>query len=874
MNGPITVAGAIMVTNAPALTLMKEGAVTADVITVIVDPNHVLGKRFSLNADGTVTKASAVAVSLAYATMHHVPDLEHLQQLLEEVSENSHAAIVNAGFHGIGIGENFIILSEREFEKRLGLRGREAQQGVHTIVIDGVTYKAVGRFKENVFPASYQYLDRDIDEHTPPEFASADYDQWLQMAGQVFEYLEDCDHLRANSTSARVIRDGVPVGGGNGHTWIKVKNAVDVERVRAAMLIRAAECGLTWLKPRRSTSTGKIVSHSLTTIFDTSVWTVGRLVFVGKPVVGKGLSITPQQFSFTKGLIDETVNTAALQLPGKEQIREITKRAGVEMAVSRGGAGVKISVYDLSFEMEVETQDHGTITVRDALGYLPAGGKLRCQTPFRESHSWAAFLTLGKDGAPCIHDVGTSTSHWLNREEWVTEEFKRDGFPVERVTEAITTSLPEAAADSLPYPPPFRGIMHDTVQAALAVSPMPQPDLCTLAALIGMAGACSGLYRLPSGMRLNLYGCGVAGTGEGKDLPRSIATILTKAAGGRLIGKPASGQGLEDALVDYTGTLIALDEVAHVFAAINASKAPPHLIELAANLLQLFSASKGEYFPRVKAQVKGTDPSRTVRNPVVNVLGFATPEKLGEAMSVSNIEDGLLGRFLIAFGASGVEPRRVKESFELPDSAAKLAEIFCQAIPAEALFAGNEIEGIPILIWATAEQRLQELQVEFYFRRQETQSAFGKALLARSCEKCERVAGVLAVWDNPRAPEIKLEHVAWAEQLLRASDAALLRFSGDYMHGGQTQADAQKVKLLIGRIQAGELKAKRKHEMAMIARRMAPYSMVLRASNMDKRRFSDAVAHLVDLSDVLSATDPSQHPNGRPETTRWLALCS
>ncbi|MCX7179441.1 MAG: phage major capsid protein [Proteobacteria bacterium] len=167
---------------------------------------------------------------------------------------------------------------------------------------------------------------------------------------------------------------------------------------------------------------------------------------------------------------------------------------------------------------------------------------------------------------------------------------------------------PPVMLDHRAYPPPFRGVMHDVVQATLAVSIKPQPDLCTLSALIGMASACNGIYSLPSGMRLNLYGCGVAGTGDGKDRPRSIAVAINKMAHGRHIGKPASGPGLEDCMVSYTGALIALDEIAHFFGAINNGKAPPHLIELAGLLLQFFSVSSNHYTTRVRAVSKDTIP--------------------------------------------------------------------------------------------------------------------------------------------------------------------------------------------------------------------------------------------------------------------------
>jgi hypothetical protein len=437
-------------------------------------------------------------------------------------------------------------------------------------------------------------------------------------------------------------------------------------------------------------------------------------------------------------------------------------------------------------------------------------------------------------------------------------------------TDAATTT---DALPSATYPPPFRGVMRDAVESALLVSPKPQSELCTLSALIGMAASCNGIFSLPSGMRLNLYGCGVAGTGEGKEAPRQIATTFVRLVKGYRMGKPASGPGLEDCLVSYRGTLVSLDEVAHFFAALNNGKAPPHLIELAGLLLQMFSTSSGQYITRVRAVSKDTTPQRTLFNPVISMLGFATPEKLGEAMGVSNIEDGLLGRFLFAFGKEGVIPSRVTSSWEVPESVVNAAEAINEAIPLCASFPDQKVADIPITIAADAERRLGELLIEFDQQRRNSSSAFAKALLTRSCEKCERVAGVLAVWDCPRAPVITLEYVTWAEQLLRASDSALLHFSGEYMHGGQTQADANKVLKLIKRALNGDFKEQKKHESSMLKMGTAPYSMVMRASKLEKRRFDDAVAHLIDLSDVRLDRALSKHPNGREESIRGLSLC-
>ena len=142
---------------------------TSDIITVVRDPRYTLGKGFSIKPDGTISKKSSVNVSFGIATQHQINTPEDFAKLLQEVGEDSHAAIINAYFPEIPVGEEFFILSARELEQRTGIpkSDRDKQKGVHEITHDGKTYKAVGRFKENVLPSSWQYLDRDIDKHTP-----------------------------------------------------------------------------------------------------------------------------------------------------------------------------------------------------------------------------------------------------------------------------------------------------------------------------------------------------------------------------------------------------------------------------------------------------------------------------------------------------------------------------------------------------------------------------------------------------------------------------------------------------------------------------------------------------------------------------------
>lgn len=90
---------------------------------------------------------------------------------------------------------------------------------------------------------------------------------------------------------------------------------------------------------------------------------------------------------------------------------------------SKPDGAISITAYDLRLDTELETQD-GTMTVRDALATKKflAYKKLRCQTPFRDSDSEAAFLCLGRDGRPFVHDSDTATTHWLCDEDWLSSQ--------------------------------------------------------------------------------------------------------------------------------------------------------------------------------------------------------------------------------------------------------------------------------------------------------------------------------------------------------------------------------------------------------------------------------------------------------------------
>ena len=376
---------------------------TSDIITVVIDEQHLLGKNFKLMPDGTIAKQSAVAVARGIACQYWVPDLGTLEEVLRIVSDNTHAAIINAGWKHVAIGEKFVFLSVKRL-KTMEL-DREA-----VTTVDGM--RAFARLKNHSKPSTWQLLDRDEDKFTPEWATGQSFTEWRLNLDKILPGIGSVKMLRANSSSARVLQEsGVAVGEGNGHVWIKVTNAADTERTRTAILARALEYELAWPKPRIARSTGQECGRSFTTIVDPSVWTTGRLVFVGQPTCSPGLTVAPQQFTHIDGKDDALDASKAVVSPLKTY--RASQRQGAPLRLKKNGTGYRSVVSNLNLDTEIELGNGSVKTVRNLM--LNLTGKIRCQTPFRESDSMAAFIALDGNGAPFLIDSGTDTRHVLAR---------------------------------------------------------------------------------------------------------------------------------------------------------------------------------------------------------------------------------------------------------------------------------------------------------------------------------------------------------------------------------------------------------------------------------------------------------------------------
>jgi len=82
-------------------TPIAKHACASDVITVIRDTRKPLGKVYRLGPNGSVQKTVSAKVGVVDAVMRHVPDHDAMAGFLRELSNDPHAALINAGFNGV-----------------------------------------------------------------------------------------------------------------------------------------------------------------------------------------------------------------------------------------------------------------------------------------------------------------------------------------------------------------------------------------------------------------------------------------------------------------------------------------------------------------------------------------------------------------------------------------------------------------------------------------------------------------------------------------------------------------------------------------------------------------------------------------------------
>lgn len=105
-------------------------------------------------------------------------------------------------------------------------------------------------------------------------------------------------------------------------------------------------------------------------------------------------------------------------------------------------------------------------------------------------------------------------------------------------------------------------------------------------------------------------------------------------------------------MIKYPSQVGLIDEIGFLFSAANNPKAGNHIAQVSGLLLKLYSSSRVRYKSKSYAD---TDKVRSVDQPCLSILGCSTQAKLYAALSSSDVDGGLLSRFVM-FDAGDNDP--------------------------------------------------------------------------------------------------------------------------------------------------------------------------------------------------------------------------
>lgn len=370
--------------------------------------------------------------------------------------------------------------------------------------------------------------------------------------------------------------------------------------------------------------------------------------------------------------------------------------------------------------------------------------------------------------------------------------------------ESVTTgSNPVSTAKTSIQPPP--GLVGELAQFIYDAAPRPVKEIALAAAIGLMAGLCGRAYNI-NGTGLNLYILILAKTGRGKEAAASGIDKLMNAirlqvpTSNRFRGPGIinSGQALVRYIADKSNCFVSiLGEFGLTIERIssnNANSADKMLYQM---LLDLYNKSGYTQTFQPSIYSNKDDNVSMTESPAISILGESTHKLFYGALNEDMISAGLLPRFLIIEyngkreynneNAAGMFP-----SFEL---IGRLAELVAHSEATQ-----NAKKVINVTIDDDAMKMLRSFDRSSTDRINESDNEVIAELWNRAHMKILRISGLIAVGINPYAPNVTIENVKWASNLVEHDVEALSKKFEDGEVGNKINNESLQVKEVLKKV--------------------------------------------------------------------------
>jgi len=410
-------------------------------------------------------------------------------------------------------------------------------------------------------------------------------------------------------------------------------------------------------------------------------------------------------------------------------------------------------------------------------------------------------------------------------------------------------TLPREFIDQFPqewlYTSSLVGQMAAWVESA---SPISHRVFALMAAFTAFGALVGRQYRTSMGLRPNLACIIIAGTGSGKEGPRSAITKLLLAADGEKYIGPrggfSSGSGVVEGLRGQPNMWLAVDEFGKKIAAYG-GRADQNQREMIAIFLE---ALANDYVGGKGYANAIENPVKNVIFPNLNIFGSSQIEEITGALSSAAAADGLIQRLL--FVPTFAEYVPIKKNFERPPVPETLTESIRWIVADLASLGGdfamnNDPASEPQQRIVRITTQAQELFTQLDQRRVDMARA-GRVMWVRSAAMATKVAMLEAIGRDPIDPVIDAELLDSARKLVDWFTLFAETYVASRIADNDTQRDINKVRAIVA---DGE-------ELGVNAS-----ELTRRTQTMRKRDRDDHIQTLIESGQIFERLDKS---GGRP----------
>jgi hypothetical protein len=416
---------------------------TSSFITVIqsLQPSKVC-KTFFINDESELDKKAIANVSKGKATTVDVRTAHNFIDLLQEVTESTNKVICSGRWHNANEDEEFEIMPEEELCKLLGAKKGDVSGGV----VEHNGRKVSARLKRGITDSNWILLDADNPPGIPNEWAKMNIADRLKLWESFLPGICQCERIELRGSSARVSNNGV--FGEASHAWIRISHPEKLSLLKAHIRVQMELHDAVFeFKKLSRKEPGKILGIEPRSVFDLAVLDTGRLTFCAKPEVrAEGYEVADAAIS----LINEgggALDISAIHAPSQSDIAKLNNNSESRLQFSIGTNGQVKTVEEGKLKLSTEIESRGTVkTLKDWIDGVGENFHLRCESPFRESCSEAAFIGTDNSGIPFVFDIGNSTTYYLGdgeRAELIFSGIEKVGYrpdfrPSERFNDVVT----------------------------------------------------------------------------------------------------------------------------------------------------------------------------------------------------------------------------------------------------------------------------------------------------------------------------------------------------------------------------------------------------------------------------------------------------